>query len=68
MYEQTKAARAAEIAAENKAGASHRDGKKIGKVVAVERTLEGGKAVKFGRDEIHHLCPAERVRDARRVL
>ena len=51
MYEQTKAARAAEIAAENKAGASHRDGKKIGKVVAVERTLEGGKAVKFGRDE-----------------
>ena len=51
MYEQTKAALAAEIAAENKAGASHRDGKKIGKVVAVERTLEGGKAVKFGRDE-----------------
>ena len=34
--------RAAEIAAENKAGASHRDGKKIGKVVAVERPLEGG--------------------------
>ena len=51
MYEQTKAARAAEIAAENKAGASHRNGKKMGKVVAVERTLEGGRAVKFGRDE-----------------
>ena len=51
MYEATKAQLDAEVRAENKAGTSHRNGKKMGKVVGVERELEGGRHVKFGRDE-----------------